>query len=141
MVSLALKMFFGFMKSHLLVVDLTAELLVFCSGSCLLYQWVQDSALFSLPLALVYLIFVEVFDPLGLEILCRVIDKSLFAYSVWRHLVRPTPFVKYYFFFSVVWFWLLCQISSVHRYVGIFLCLWFNSTDKPVCFYTNIKCV
>jgi hypothetical protein len=39
--------------------------------------------------------------------------------------------------FSIVWFWLLCQKSSVHMYVLLFLGLWFNCIDQPVWFYTN----
>lgn len=36
---------------------------------------------------------------------------------------------------STVKFWLICQKSSVHRYVGLLLGLQFGSIDQPVWFY------
>jgi hypothetical protein len=44
MVSLALQKLFSFTRSHLLVVDLSAWAIVFCSGMCFLCQWVQGSS-------------------------------------------------------------------------------------------------
>jgi hypothetical protein len=61
----------------------------------------------------------------------------LFAlFSTCRHPVRPAPFVKDVFIFPLYGFWLLCQISSVHRCVGLFLCLQFDSIDQLIYFYT-----
>ena len=57
--------------------------------------------------------------------------------STQRHPVRPAPFIKDVFSFSIVWFCLLCQKSSFYRCVGLFLGLSFNSIDQSVCFYTN----
>ena len=39
-----------------------------------------------------------------------------------------------------VWFLLLCQKSSFHVYVGLFLALLFDSNDLPVCFVLFCFC-
>ena len=52
--SLALEKLFSFMRSHLLIVDLSAWVFVFCSGGCLLYQWVHGYSPLSVLLDLVY---------------------------------------------------------------------------------------
>jgi hypothetical protein len=41
------------------------------------------------------------------------------------------------FLFSIVYFWLICQRSSVHKYVILFLSLQFSSVDQPVCLCIN----
>lgn len=43
-----------------------------------------------------------------------------------QHLLRMLSF------FSIICFLLLCWRSSVHSYVGLFLCFQFYSTDQPV---------
>ena len=57
--------------------------------------------------------------------------------SACRPPVEPAPFVENAFFFSTVYFWLLCQRSNDHRCVGLFLGLQFYSIDLPACFCTN----
>ena len=37
------------------------------------------------------------------------------------------------FLYSTVCFWLLCQNTSAHRCMDLFLSIWFNSIDQPVC--------
>ena len=57
--------------------------------------------------------------------------------SAYRYPVRPAPFVEDVFFFSIVCFWLLYLKSSVHRCVGLFLCLLFDYTDQLVYLCTD----
>jgi hypothetical protein len=57
------------MRSHLSTVDLVLALLMFCSKSCLLCQCIQGYCPLSHGSDSAYLIevYVEVFDPFGLE--------------------------------------------------------------------------
>jgi hypothetical protein len=40
-------------------------------------------------------------------------------------------------YFSIVYFWLLCQKLSVHKYMVFFLRLKSYCTDQSACLYTN----
>ena len=82
----------GFMRSHLLIVDLSVWVL--CSGSCLLYQWVQVNFLLSLLLDLMYLFYTEIFDPRGLEFCAGWWIWTYLHSSTYSHPVRPAALVK-----------------------------------------------
>jgi len=62
---------------------------------------------------------------------CKVTKIGVFSFFfTYRHPVRPALFIEDAFFFSIVYFLLLCQISSVCKYVILFLGLQFYSTDQ-----------
>ena len=90
------------------------------TGRDLMYIWFQ----------------VEVLNPLELELCARWQIWVYFHFSTHRLPVRPAPFIGDAFFFHCI-FLLRCQRSSVSKYVGLFLCLHFNSIDQPVCLCTN----
>jgi hypothetical protein len=53
-----------------------------------------------------------------------------------KYQLNQAPFVENAVF-STGWFWLLCQSSSDHRCVGLFLGLQFYSIYLPACHCTN----
>jgi hypothetical protein len=71
--------------------------------------------------------------------LCRVINMDPFAFfymqtvSRWAFVLLKMLSLPPH----IVWLWLLCQKSSVHRCVGLFLGLRFYFIDQPVCFCTD----
>ena len=69
--------------------------LVFCTGKCLLCQWVQDYFPLALLLGLVICFCVEVYLDL-----CFV-QGNKYGSSTYRQQVRPAPFVEDTFFFSL----------------------------------------
>ena len=87
-------------------------------------------SLFSVLLDLVYLVYVEVFDPLWCEF-CRRWWICIYLHSsTCRHSVIPAPFTE-----DALPFSLFLSKISVCRCVGLFLDLQFDSIDQPVCFY------
>jgi len=64
----------------------------------------------AIPLSLLLcLMYPVLFDPLELEFCAGWIIWFYLHSSTYRLPVRPAPFVEDAFFFSIVWFWLLCQ--------------------------------
>ena len=92
--------------------------MMFCSGSCLLWQCVQSHFHFFFCRVQCYWTYVEIFIPFGVEFCAEwgvwiYLDSSTYSHPVW-----PAPLVKDVFF-SSVYFWSL-QNSGVHRCVDLF---------------------
>jgi hypothetical protein len=90
---------------------------------------------------------VEVFDPFGLNF---VQDDRYVSICILTHTdiqLHQHHLLKMLYFF-IVWLWFLCQKATAHRYVGLFLVLWFDYIDQPACFffligyflYVHFKC-
>lgn len=108
------------------------EPLMFCSGICLLCEWVQAILHFLFLLDLLYLVLCWNLLSTWTYVLCMVTDIDLFAFYI------QTSICWRYFLFSIVWFFsFFVKNPSVHRCVGLFQGLWFDSIDQPVCSYTS----
>ena len=108
------------------------EPLMFCSGICLLCEWVQAILHFLFLLDLLYLVLCWNLLSTWTYVLCMVTDIDLFAFYI------QTSICWRYFLFSIVWFFsFFVKNPSVHRCVGLFQGLWFDSIDQHVCSYTN----
>lgn len=74
MVFFAIQKFFSFMRSHLLIIDLNAMLLVSCSENPSLWQWVQAYYPLSVLSEWVYQVFRWGLWSIWSWVLCRVIN-------------------------------------------------------------------
>jgi hypothetical protein len=90
---------------------LDTDPLVFCLGSCLLYQWIQGYYPLSLLLNLVCLVLCWGIWPTWTWDLCRVINMHLFAFFYMQTSSHTSTFCWSCFHFSIVYFWFICQIS------------------------------
>ena len=71
-------------------------------------------------------------------VMCRVIIMCLFLFFYMVDIqLDQHHLLKMLSLFSIVWFWLLYQNSSVHRCVGLFIGLHFDSIDQHVRFCTT----
>jgi hypothetical protein len=123
-VSSTLRKLFSFMRSHLLVVDLRAssvQKIVSCTSE---FKPIFTFSSIGFSIADFMLRFLIHLDLR----FCRVINMDLFVFSCMQtSSYTSTISWRGFPLFSFYAFWLLCQKSSIHSCVGLFLCLLFNS--------------
>ena len=96
------------------------EQLEFCLGNILLCQGIQGSFQISLLLEYVYPGLCRGTWFTWAWALYKITNMGLFSFSTYRLLVRTALSIEERFSFSIEYFWLLCQRSSMWFYFWIF---------------------
>ena len=124
MMSFAWHKFFSFMRSCLWLLTLVLVMVIFCSGSCFLYQCIQGCSLLSFLLDLEYPVLCWSLWSTWTWFLCSVIHMDLIDFFYMPTFCYTTTICWRFLLFSNLCFLLLCQKWSVCRSLGLLLKQW-----------------
>lgn len=127
------KLFINFMRSHLVIVDLSAHVI------SVLFRNLSPVLMHLRLFTTFSSIWFSLFDPLRLDFCAGWwIWTYLYPYTL-RYAVWTSSFVYDTFFFSSVYLWLFFFWKSIRflQVYGLGLCLQLDSMDQSVCFYAN----
>ena len=113
------------------------EPLVFCSGSCLLYRWVQGYLSLSVLLDWVYLVLCWGLWFIWTWVLGRVINMDHLHFYTCSIQLNKHHLLKMLSLFQCKVLASLSKKNQLSVGMGLFLGLRLDSTSQPVCFCTN----